>query len=407
MAGNVKAMCLRLSGLAMGALIAVAMAMAIAALPLKAHADEADVRSTAAGILKLSWHVDDADYSRGSCFLINDDTVLTAYRCTMFNETELEKYGYEEKDLQGLSERVTYSVSTDGHVEVGATLVNSSKEQDFAILKLDRPLDGYKALKIRESGTVSAGEVVFSVGFPVSADLKVADAGRSASVAFRRGSISKPEGQYQGMSKDSFAIDGYFLQTDCPVGSGGSGGPMVDSEGCVVGISVMGDSSSYFAVASDYVTPALGALGVGYVNADGTVGGGSDDGSSKSGGSAASVEYALKFTELDSAINDAEAVGASRYTEDSYKVLSTALAAAKEAKNTKLRNPKDKAEYKDAQAKVDSAAAALSDAVAGLEEKPAGLSIAWVVGIAVSIIVLVAVVAALMASRSRRGKTDQ
>ena len=70
------------------------------------------------------------------------------------------------------------------------------------------------------------------------------------------------------------------------------------------------------------------------------------------------------FTELESAITEAEAIDTTNYTEDSVKALTDAIAAAK----TVLANA-------DAtQDEVDAATKAITDAIAGLEELPAASS---------------------------------
>lgn len=395
---NVKTASTRLLGLVMAALIAVAMAVSAAALPAKAYADETSVRETATGVLKFNWHIDGTEFSRGSCFLINDDTVLTAYHCTMFSTAELDMYGYTGQSLQDLRDRMTYSVTINRDVKVGATLVNSSEEQDFAILKLDQPLNGYTPLGIRPSGEVNAAETVYSVGFPANADLKSVNTYTSTDVTFKRGTVSKPEGLYQGTMDGLFVVNGYFLQTDCPISGGDSGGPMVDNNGNVVGISVMGDGNFYLAVASDYVTPVLDTLGVKYTKAGEATPAKSDK--------TEAPAFQLSFSDLNSAIAAAEEVSADKYTDESFKAMNTALAAAKEAKNLELKDGADEAEYKEVQKQIDDAAAALKTATSGLQEKPAGPSLPLIIGIVVGIIALIAIIAALMATRSKKNKAQ-
>ena len=401
---NVKTASTRLLGLVMAALVAVAMAMAVAMLPAKAYADEAAVRDTATGVLKFNWHIDGDEYSRGSCFLINEDTVLTAYHCTFFSSAELEQFGYSGQNLQDLRDRMTYSVTINRDVKVGATMINASEEQDFAILKLDMKLNGYNALKIRDSSKVNAAETVFSVGFPANADLKAINTYTSTDVTFKRGTVNKAEGLYQGLMQGGFVVNGYFLQTDCPITGGDSGGPMVDNDGNVVGISVMGDNTFYFAVASDSVTPVLDTLGIMYTKYDDTTVVPSSG--SSSGSAPGALTYKLTTAELEKAIDAATALSADKYTEDSFKALQTALSAARDAKDLVLDNPNDEAEYTEKQGKIDEAATALKNAMdpSVLKEKPAGPSMPLIIGIVVGIIALIAIIAALLASRSKKNK---
>lgn len=387
-------------------LLAVGLALAAAALPGKAYAeDDEAVRDAANGVLKFNWHIDGSDYSRGSCFLINDNTVLTAYHCTMFSTPELEYYGLSGRSVQDLRDHMTYSVNINRDMKVGATLLNYSEEQDFAILKLDQTLNGYKPLKIRDSSTVKPAEVVYSVGFPANNDLTVISTYTASDVTFKRGTVSKAENTYKGWA-GNFQVNGYFIQTDSAISGGDSGGPMIDASGNVIGISVMGDSANnfYYAVASDVVTPALDTLGVEYNKAPDTPGPINPSNSASS----ASSDYKLKFTALDSQISAAETAvsNASTYTEESLKAVNDALAVAREAKSLELESGADEAEYKDKQAEIDDAAANLEKALGGLQQKPAGLPIGAIIGIVVAVVAVIVIIVLVIVMRGRKKKKE-
>ena len=68
----------------------------------------------------------------------------------------------------------------------------------------------------------------------------------------------------------------------------------------------------------------------------------------------------VNYTSLDTAIADGEAVDTTKYTEDSVKVLTDAIAAAKAVKENAAATQDD----------VDAAAKAITDAIAALEEAP-------------------------------------
>ena len=400
---NIRTTGSRLLGLVMVMLIAIATAAAVAVLPSKAYANDDAVRATANGVLKFNWSIDGEDYSRGSCFLINDEYVLTAYHCTMFSADELKANKYSGTKLQDLRDRMTYSVSINRDVKVGATLVNWSEEQDFAILKLDQALGGYKPLTFRVSSTVQPAETVYSVGFPANSDLKAVNSYTIDDATFKRGTVSKPEGLYQGAMDHGFVVNGYFLQTDCPISGGDSGGPMVDENGYVVGISVMGGDSFYFCVAEDVVTPVLRTLNIKFeeINPGNVVTPGPDS--------------ELNFTELKSAIGNAKDLKSDDYTAESYQAVTKALAAAEEAEKLKLPEGADKATRDELQAKIDKAAGDLNDAISDgkLQKKPTGpqgksdseqsISTPVIIGIIVAIIALIAIIAAIMATRKKKG----
>lgn len=384
----------RLLGFFVTACLAMLMAAGIAALPAtQAHADEDAVRSAASGVMKFNWSIDGAEYSRGSCFLINDDTVITGYHCTFFSQNELDLFGYSGQDIQDLKSRMTYSVTINRDVTVGATLVNASEAQDFAIFKLDQVVNNHKPLTFRDSTEVKAAEQVYSIGFPVNSDLKVINTYTTDDVTIKNGTVSKVEGIYQGMTADLFTINGYYLQTNCPISGGDSGGPMVDADGYVVGVSLMSDSNFYYAAASDKIMEVLDDLGVDYkIN---------------SSPAQTTTTYSLSFTSLNSAINAAEALEASQYTEESYKAVATALAQAKEALDLELEDNTSESEYKEKKAQIDDAASALNGAVSSLEKAPEGLPLAAIIGIIVAVVAVIAIVVVVVVmSRKKKAEKD-
>lgn len=405
---------MRLLKAVMAACLALFMSLPVAAFSAgKAYADDAAVREVASGVMKFNWHIDGDEYSRGSCFLINNDTVLTAYHCTMFSANELDRFGYSGKKLQELRDRMTYSVTINRDVKVGATLVNASEEQDFAIFKLDQPINNHTLLKIRDSSTVKPAETVYTVGFPANSDLKVINTYTADDVTFKSGVINKAEGIYQGLTSDLFNINGYYLQTDSVISGGDSGGPVVDADGNVIGISVAASDNYYLAVASDKVTPVLDDLGITWTAANGTtssVGSTGSTSSSSSSSSAAEKTYELSYDKIDAAIKSADDIVADtskKYTDDTYKKFTDALAAAKNARSSvTLEDNTDKDAYDAAKKELDEAATALTDAQQGLTPQPEGLPIGAIIGIIVAVVAIIAIVIVLV-MRSRKKKEQQ
>ena len=347
-----KAFGARLWGLIAAAIMAcvLAVGMGMSVLPQSAYADEAAVRATANGLFKFNWHVDGDEYSRGSCFLINEDHVLTAYHCTFFSSAELDYYNYSGTDLQDLKDRMTYSITINRDVKVGATWVNGSEEQDWAVFKLDSPINNRTPLAIRDSREVQAAETVFTVGFPANSDLKVIQTYTPDDVTFKSGVINKTEGIYQGVTMEGFIINGYFLQTDSVISGGDSGGPIVDVDGNVIGVSVYGGDNYYLAVASDVITSVLDDLGIKYTPA---------------GPTPEPVTYELYKEQLENGIKDAESMG------ESSDELDAALADAKEAMKLELVDNTDAAEYDEKQGQIDQAGKALANAVEPIREAKA------------------------------------
>ena len=141
-------------------------------------------------------------------------------------------------------------IPTDG-IYRQARIVRTDPANDLAVLKVEMASTG---LWIRDSGSLSVGEEVFTTGYPLPT-LQ----GRDQKTTFGRiNSLSGLQGDIR------------FVQIDVPVQPGNSGGPLVDSKGRVVGIVtgrlndlvVLKESGSLpqnvnYAVKSDYMIPLL------------------------------------------------------------------------------------------------------------------------------------------------------
>ena len=400
---NVKTASSRL----LAAILAVCLAavMAVGAGVLLTPADSAyaavnqKVLDQRAGVFKFNWGIDGQEYARGSAFLINEDTVVTAYHCVMPSSWELERYNLTAQDVQ---DRSTYTVTIAGDFQVPAKLEKFSEKQDMAILKLDQKLNNVKSLTLRDSSEVDASEVVYALGFPASADQNAVLTFTSNDVAVIDGTVTKPEGQMTYMTNTKQLCEGSFLMTSCRFENGSSGGPMVDAEGNVIGICVASDSSFYYAAASDILMQALDTMAYEYKKADAT---GGDE--SSSGAAPKAEEYTLSFAALDQAISAAEGLDSSKYTEDSFKAVKTALEAAKAAKDTKLDDPTDKEAYEKAQAEIDAAAKALTDATGALKDAPTGPDTGMIVAIVIAVIVVIAIIILIVVMRGRNKKTQE
>lgn len=124
----------------------------------------------------------------------------------------------------GNSFKITY---TDGD-EVDATLVGSDEYSDIAVLKVETK-EGYKAVELGNSDTMRVGDTTFVVGAPL---------GDVYSWSVTRGILSGKERLVEVSLSNSYQSDYIMnvLQTDSPVNSGNSGGPISNSNGEVIGV---------------------------------------------------------------------------------------------------------------------------------------------------------------------------
>ena len=124
----------------------------------------------------------------------------------------------------GSSFKVSY---TDGEV-VDATLVGSDEYSDIAVLKVDKK-EGYNEVIIGNSEIMRVGDTTFTIGAPL---------GDVYSWTVTRGILSGKERLVEISLSNSYQSDYIMnvLQTDSPVNSGNSGGPIANSNGEVIGV---------------------------------------------------------------------------------------------------------------------------------------------------------------------------
>jgi S1-C subfamily serine protease len=98
--------------------------------------------------------------------------------------------------------------------------------KDIGVLKINQ--QNLPAISLGDSSSLAAGESVYAVGFPGSADLNLAGFLQSTITA---GSIDA--------IKPSDSGDFQLIQTDAKISEGSSGGPLLDNDGRVIGLTTI------------------------------------------------------------------------------------------------------------------------------------------------------------------------
>ena len=124
----------------------------------------------------------------------------------------------------GTNFKITYTDSE----EVSATLIGSDEYSDIAVLKVSKKED-YNEVEIGNSNDMRVGDTTFVVGAPL---------GDIYSWSVTRGILSGKERLVEVNLSSSYQSDYIMnvLQTDSPVNSGNSGGPISNSNGEVIGV---------------------------------------------------------------------------------------------------------------------------------------------------------------------------
>jgi putative serine protease PepD len=111
-----------------------------------------------------------------------------------------------------------------------ATVVGIDPSTDLAVIKVDAPSSLLVPLPLGESDAVAVGEPVVAIGSPFGLEETVT----SGIVSALHRQMSSPNG---------FTIDD-AIQTDAAINHGNSGGPLLDSEGKVIGVNSQIESDS-------------------------------------------------------------------------------------------------------------------------------------------------------------------
>lgn len=177
-----------------------------------------------------------------------------------------------------------YVTVTDINGGIPAMVIYSDDKNDFAVLKLDRPLTEREPIALLSPKELHKSQNVYCIGFPGLSD-EIADnrafGSRIKDMTITTGTVSNNE--YTDLNGTACIL------SDAKVNRGNSGGPMVDEYGQAVGINtaVIGADGNTLnnmtlAVSIDYVTKVLDDKGITYIkgSADGKTQKNSDAGDS-------------------------------------------------------------------------------------------------------------------------------
>ena len=234
----------------MSLLLRVLIALALFATAPVAVAEPADIAAASRGVVRVVLVAKDGDsvqyVGHGSGFAVTPTLIVTNAHVVA-----------DARDADTMLIGVVPSEGTSGYL---AKVVAYSPRNDLALLQLiDK--GSISALTLFP-GTIDDGSEVYAVGYPGNVDLaqglSLAEIVEPQSAVKTRGYISS------GRSSRQFET---LLHT-APVGSGNSGGPLLDSCGRVIGVNSFGtlsegaDSEFYFAVSLREVTGFLREAGV-------------------------------------------------------------------------------------------------------------------------------------------------
>lgn len=161
--------------------------------------------------------------------------------------------GYILTNYHVISGGSKYIVHFDDDTTAEANVVGSDESSDLAVLKVDKT--GLTPIEVADSSQVSVGDWVMTAGSPFGFTKSVSTG--IVSALYRDETLQNSYGQ-------SFYVN--MIQVDAGMNPGNSGGALVNSEGKLIGISVMtasysGDFSGVgFAIPSNYANSAYTSI---------------------------------------------------------------------------------------------------------------------------------------------------
>src|SRR3989344_4161153 len=127
------------------------------------------------------------------------------------------------------------------------TLIGYNPEMDVALLKIP---GSYNSIEFDDSDNVKIGEKVIAIGNPLGL------------------SFSVTEGIVSAVHRKIQNSPGEYIQTDAALNSGNSGGPLINTNGKVIGINnfkVAGDNIG-FALESDFIIQSINGIALQELN---------------------------------------------------------------------------------------------------------------------------------------------
>lgn len=221
------------------------------------------------GVVMISVQGADGSSGWGSGFAIGRKGEKVEYIVTNYHviESALQENGATDKNA---SIQVVFSAAQGKH-DMGQPVYTDPKK-DIAVLRLSEPTDLRKPLPLQSSDKVGVSDTVYALGYPATSEIvSTYPKFNQSDITITSGIISKknviPDG---ALLKDSSIIPNVeCYQTDTSINSGNSGGPMVDTEGNVIGINTFSgiDPNMNYAVMIDQLIAGLDDNHIPYTNA--------------------------------------------------------------------------------------------------------------------------------------------
>ena len=256
----------------------ICMLMLAALVPAPASAVDSSVRHSV--VVVSVWEEYDSGYVKfygwGSGFFVGVPGDDPAYLITNYhviedfidrNEGDLNFWHADgSKATQSnhdLTSRAKVRIYYDSDDYEEAYLVDYNEKHDVALLKLNATTNKRSALPLATPADWMTGKPVYAIGYPALSENPWA----AATSSFGEGDSTITGGTFSRLFTQQ-GTGQVNIQIDCDIKSGNSGGPLVNEEGVVLGISTWGVTSqteaTNYAISTDEIIPMLKQHSVDY-----------------------------------------------------------------------------------------------------------------------------------------------
>jgi 2-alkenal reductase len=178
-----------------------------------------------AGVVTIYSYFESGQRSQGSGFVVSDDGHILTNSHVVTNAGDA---SLDPARVRGAAR--VYAAFADGD-RIPASIVGWDLFNDTGLIKVDPRDHAVAPVPLGDSSRVVVGEPVAAIGSPF---------GQESSLAV--GVVSATERSIQSLTSD-YHVAG-VIQIDAPINRGNSGGPLLDSQGRVIGINAQITSES-------------------------------------------------------------------------------------------------------------------------------------------------------------------
>ena len=338
-------------------------------------------------LISLGYEDDRGDFEDikwGTCFLINDEYVLTNRHVVTMDTEEFNAFK-AKVNMPNLAENDSHFklyLYVNRDMRVKATVHDSviSKDMDFVAVKLAEKIYDRKPIALGDSNQIQTRDIVYALGYPEDS---ISNKNYNT-----RDDVSTVDGT---ISKVTVTENVDIIEHTAPLNIGNSGGPLLDENDNVVGINTFIAGKKNYSIQINAIKKGLDTFGIPYVDGSGTspiADTGTDTDEDAKNEEPEEPDNTAILVELQDAVAEAKAKANedAEFTEESMEALNDSIGTAEAVQ--KKGNDAEESE-------IVSATDNLNNAIAGLEVKsgPNMLLIGGIVAAIVLVIIIVIVVA--------------